>query len=211
MQMCGSSSWIIPAGLSLPYIWRLCQCLRTWKDTGNTGQAFNALKYSTAFPVIVLSAVNFQVSDEDWNKFWKPLWLAAALLNSGYSYYWDIERDWEIAFFSSPSGTTSLASCVCNGVHASLYVHMDADCRSEVDGSKEAHLERQTPILTCILPVFDDIKFGFAASMDLQALSSFETESVDSAHFYFVRSFSTISMDIREDRSRATQAAGEQT
>lgn len=102
-QMCGSSSWIIPAGLSLPYVWRLCQCLRTWRDTGNTGQAFNALKYSTAFPVIILSAVNFQVSDEDWNKFWKPLWLAAAFLNSAYSYYWDIERDWEIAFFTSPS------------------------------------------------------------------------------------------------------------
>lgn len=102
--MCGSSSWIIPAGLSLPYIWRLCQCVRTWRDTGNTGQAFNALKYSTAFPVIILSAINFQVSDEDWNKFWKPLWLVAAFLNSAYSYYWDIERDWEIAFFTSPSG-----------------------------------------------------------------------------------------------------------
>ena len=110
--MCGSSSWIIPAGLSLPYIWRLCQCLRTWKDTGNTGQAFNALKYGTAFPVIILSAVNFQVSDEDWNKFWKPLWLAAAFLNSGYSYYWDIERDWEIAFFSSPSGILTTAVAV---------------------------------------------------------------------------------------------------
>lgn len=102
-QMCGSSSWTIPAGLSLPYLWRLCQCLRTWRDTGNTGQAFNALKYSTAFPVIVLSAINFQVSDADWNRFWKPIWLAAAFLNSAYSYYWDIERDWEIAFFSSPS------------------------------------------------------------------------------------------------------------
>lgn len=108
MQMCGSSSWTIPAGLSLPYLWRLCQCLRTWRDTGNTGQAFNALKYSTAFPVIVLSAINFQVSDADWNRFWKPIWLAAAFLNSAYSYYWDIERDWEIAFFSSPSGTRAL-------------------------------------------------------------------------------------------------------
>ncbi len=111
LQMCGSSSWIIPAGLSLPYIWRLCQCIRTWKDTGNTGQAFNALKYSTAFPVIILSAVNFQVSDEDWNKFWKPLWLIAAFLNSAYSYYWDIERDWDIAFFTSPSGRYQTYIC----------------------------------------------------------------------------------------------------
>ena len=119
LQMCGSSSWLIPAGLSLPYIWRLCQCIRTWRDRGDIGQAFNALKYSTAFPVIILSAVNFQVTDEDWNRFWKPLWLASAFLNSAYSYYWDIERDWEISFFSSQSGALLDAmyltcSTVCN-------------------------------------------------------------------------------------------------
>lgn len=104
LQMCGSSSWIIPAGLSLPYAWRLCQCIRTWSDTGNKSQLLNALKYSTAFPVIILSAVNFQVTDERWNQFWKPLWLLAAFLNSAYSYYWDIERDWEIQYFSSAQG-----------------------------------------------------------------------------------------------------------
>ena len=107
LQMCGSSSWIIPAGLSLPYAWRLCQCIRTWKDTGNKAQLLNALKYSTAFPVIILSAVNFQVTDESWEQFWKPLWLLAAFLNSAYSYYWDIERDWEIQYFSSASGRPS--------------------------------------------------------------------------------------------------------
>ena len=33
------------------------------------------------------------------------MWLAAALLNSGYSYFWDLERDWEIqAFTGPPSG-----------------------------------------------------------------------------------------------------------
>ena len=138
MQMCGSSSWIIPAGLSLPYIWRLCQCLRTWKDTGNTGQAFNALKYSTAFPVIILSAVNFQVSDEDWNRFWKPVWLGAAFFNSAYSYYWDIERDWEIAFFSSPSGTMGFA-CSCNiFMSSNLLPVFGIACRSEMDGAQEA-------------------------------------------------------------------------
>lgn len=28
------------------------------------------------------------------------MWLLAAAINSGYSYFWDIERDWEISFFS---------------------------------------------------------------------------------------------------------------
>ena len=40
-----------------------------------------------------------------WAGVYKPLWLAAALLNSGYSYFWDLERDWEIqAFTGPPSG-----------------------------------------------------------------------------------------------------------
>jgi hypothetical protein len=33
-QVCGSSSWIIPLGLALPYFFRLCQCIRVYRDTG---------------------------------------------------------------------------------------------------------------------------------------------------------------------------------
>ena len=29
------------------------------------------------------------------------LWLAASVVNSSYSYFWDIERDWEIQFFTA--------------------------------------------------------------------------------------------------------------
>ncbi|KAK9858855.1 hypothetical protein WJX84_009225 [Apatococcus fuscideae] len=85
-RMCGSASWFIPFGLSLPFAWRLLQCLRVYMDTGNRAQLFNALKYSTAFPVIILSSMNNHVVDEDrWDYFYKPLWLAAAFINSGYS------------------------------------------------------------------------------------------------------------------------------
>lgn len=38
VQICGSSSWIIPLGLAMPYLWRLFQCIRVYKDTGNHGQ-----------------------------------------------------------------------------------------------------------------------------------------------------------------------------
>lgn len=60
MQVCGSSSWILPLGLALPYAWRLAQCLRVFRDTGARPQLFNALKYSTAFPVILFSALKYQ-------------------------------------------------------------------------------------------------------------------------------------------------------
>ena len=38
LQLCGSSSWIIPLGLAMPYLWRLFQCIRVYRDTGNQGQ-----------------------------------------------------------------------------------------------------------------------------------------------------------------------------
>jgi hypothetical protein len=59
-QMCGSASLILPLGLALPYAWRLAQCLRVYRDTGARPQLFNALKYSTAFPVILFSALKYQ-------------------------------------------------------------------------------------------------------------------------------------------------------
>ena len=32
------------------------------------------------------------------------LWLLAAVVNSGYSYYWDVARDWDLSLFSSKKG-----------------------------------------------------------------------------------------------------------
>lgn len=108
-DVCNDASWVIPAGLALPYLWRLMQCLRVHADTGAKTQLWNALKYFTAFPVIALSAVKYHVEIEVWRGFYKPMWLAAAMLNSGFSYFWDIERDWEISFFSQMKSKKSLA------------------------------------------------------------------------------------------------------
>lgn len=107
---CDDSSWLIPAGLALPYAWRLVQCLRIHAESGSRAQLLNAIKYSTAFPVIALSAVKYHVSPEIWRSLFKPLWLLAALLNSAYSFYWDVERDWEISFFSQMRSQKTLLS-----------------------------------------------------------------------------------------------------
>ena len=48
-----------------------------------------------------------QVSLAAWDSFYKPLWLLSALLNSGYSYFWDLERDWDIHAFTGRSGAAS--------------------------------------------------------------------------------------------------------
>ena len=100
-EQCTDASWTIPIFLALPYLWRLLQCIRVYIDTGNKQQLWNALKYTTAFPVVFFSFAKYHVGHQEWVSLWKPLWLFAAFINSSFSYFWDIERDWEISFFKN--------------------------------------------------------------------------------------------------------------
>ncbi|KAJ0807904.1 hypothetical protein HanLR1_Chr00c0951g0785551 [Helianthus annuus] len=82
-SVCGSHSVAIPIVLVLPYIFRLFQCLRQYKDTKEKTSLLNALKYSTAVPVIFLSALKYHVFPDNWINFYRL---------SGYSqvYLWVI-------------------------------------------------------------------------------------------------------------------------
>ncbi|KAK0589478.1 hypothetical protein LWI29_014921 [Acer saccharum] len=99
-SVCGSHSIAIPLVLVLPYLFRLFQCLRQYKDTREKTALFNALKYSTAVPVIFLSALKYHVFPDRWTNFYRPLWLLSAVLNSLYSFYWDVTRDWDLSCFT---------------------------------------------------------------------------------------------------------------
>ncbi|CAM0910313.1 unnamed protein product [Alopecurus aequalis] len=113
-SVCGSHSISIPIVLVLPYLWRFFQCLRQYKDTKEKSCLLNALKYSTAVPVIFLSALKYHVLQDQWFSFYRPLWLASGVINSLYSFYWDIKRDWDLSIltrifmFKSPSTWTNL-------------------------------------------------------------------------------------------------------
>eukprot|EP00740_Mantoniella_antarctica_P011713 CAMPEP_0181367776 /NCGR_PEP_ID=MMETSP1106-20121128/11644_1 /TAXON_ID=81844 /ORGANISM="Mantoniella antarctica, Strain SL-175" /LENGTH=410 /DNA_ID=CAMNT_0023483667 /DNA_START=867 /DNA_END=2096 /DNA_ORIENTATION=- len=96
---CGSTSWKIPLALAVPSIIRLLQCLRQYKDTKQAGCLWNALKYSSAFPVIILSALKYHVSHRDWMSLYRPAWLACSLVSTAYSYYWDVKHDWDLTLF----------------------------------------------------------------------------------------------------------------
>ncbi|KAF2015850.1 EXS-domain-containing protein, partial [Aaosphaeria arxii CBS 175.79] len=114
---CGGPFWV-PFIISIPSMIRLRQCIteyfRVQKANQRTGQInpatgwggvhlANALKYSTAFPVIILSALQ---RSPDPSKFGMSeaslfrLWLAAVFVNSGYSFYWDVARDWDLTLFT---------------------------------------------------------------------------------------------------------------
>ena len=58
----------------------------------------SALKYSTAVPVIFLSALKYHVFPERWTNFYRPFWLMSSVVNSLYSFYWDVTRDWDLRY-----------------------------------------------------------------------------------------------------------------
>lgn len=99
-DICGSHSIMIPCVLAYPYVCRFFQCLRQYSDTRDRSCLFNAAKYSTAFPVIILSAIKFHVAHEQWRGFYRPCWLICSVINTCYSFYWDISRDWDFGCFS---------------------------------------------------------------------------------------------------------------
>lgn len=81
-----------------------------------------ALKYSTAVPVIFLSALKYHVIPDSWTNTFRPLWLISSVMNSLYSFYWDVTRDWDLryffisysfTFFHNILGSYTTVSCFC--------------------------------------------------------------------------------------------------
>ncbi|KAF2084198.1 EXS family protein [Saccharata proteae CBS 121410] len=120
---CGGQFWV-PFIISVPYLIRFRQCIIEYlrvrrlnqrgagtASTGWGGQHLaNALKYSSAFPVIILSALQrgydpAKIGMSETGLF--RLWLFFVLLNSFYSFYWDVAKDWDLSLFSSAQARNS--------------------------------------------------------------------------------------------------------
>ncbi|KAJ7217891.1 EXS family-domain-containing protein, partial [Mycena pura] len=105
--------WVMPTIMSLPYLVRLKQCVIEYSLPSNESRRplLNALKYATSFPVIYLSAAQRIVESElvrekgvdAANEAWHGehplfrLWLLAAVINSLYSFWWDVTHDWGLS------------------------------------------------------------------------------------------------------------------
>ena len=88
--------------LCLPYIIRFVQCIRVARATGSTAQLFNAAKYASAFPALVLSAIEHEYHVRGRHFPYTGLWLTAMAVNTAYSCYWDIEMDWDMPWLLQP-------------------------------------------------------------------------------------------------------------
>ncbi|KAI0176975.1 EXS family protein [Pestalotiopsis sp. NC0098] len=123
---CGGTV-VVPLIMAIPSMIRLRQCLieygrvrrgRMDEKTGWGGQHLaNALKYSTAFPVIILSALQ---------RSWGPsttlyrAWVGACMINSLYSFYWDVTKDWDLTLLSSAKERNALDHAF--GLRRRLYI-----------------------------------------------------------------------------------------
>ncbi|THW79152.1 EXS-domain-containing protein [Aureobasidium pullulans] len=110
--------YLVPCIIAIPSMIRLRQCLIEYfrvrkanKKAGGIGahgwvgqHLANALKYSSAFPVIILSALMrgydpAKIGMSETGLF--RLWLFFVFVNSFYSFYWDVTKDWDLSLFSS--------------------------------------------------------------------------------------------------------------
>ncbi|KAK3397990.1 EXS family-domain-containing protein [Sordaria brevicollis] len=110
--------FLVPLLLAIPNAIRLRQCLIEYmrvrnspfkESTGWGGQHLaNAAKYSTAFPVIILNAMlrNANINGTPTTSLYRA-WIFASLLNSLYSFYWDVAKDWDLTLFAGPQERNS--------------------------------------------------------------------------------------------------------
>ncbi|CAK7266965.1 protein-ER retention protein [Sporothrix epigloea] len=113
---------IVPLIMAMPFLARFRQCLieyvrvrRSMRDRsydpammGWGGQHLaNAAKYATSFPVILFSALQRSAkAAEDAgttaaavSTAYYRLWVLAVTVNSLYSFYWDVAKDWDLTLF----------------------------------------------------------------------------------------------------------------
>ena len=107
---------IVPMLLAIPSVIRFRQCIIEYlrvrrapyrESTGWGGQHLaNALKYSTAFPVIIISSLQ-RSADTEAKAALNKAWLCAVLINSLYSFWWDVTKDWDLTLLCSKRERTS--------------------------------------------------------------------------------------------------------
>lgn len=107
---------IVPLIMAIPFLARFRQCMIEYlrvrrSGVGNGKQHLaNAAKYATSFPVILFSAFQRSAkaaedaaasipSTGSTSTFYYRLWVAAVIVNSLYSFYWDVAKDWDLTLF----------------------------------------------------------------------------------------------------------------
>ncbi|KGO77492.1 EXS, C-terminal [Penicillium italicum] len=112
-RACGSEM-VVPIILAFPSLIRLRQCLTeyvrarrtvTRRETHKVNQHLaNALKYATAFPVIWIASKMRNYNPLELRGYSEVsmmrLLFIVSFINSAYSFWWDVVKDWDMTLFS---------------------------------------------------------------------------------------------------------------
>ncbi|KAF9886035.1 protein-ER retention protein [Aspergillus nanangensis] len=112
-RKCGND-YVVPLIIATPSLIRLRQCLIEYirvrraglKQGSKGGQHLaNALKYASAFPVIILAALLRNYNPLEFYGYSEMslsrLLYLCSFINSIYSFYWDVTKDWDLTLLSS--------------------------------------------------------------------------------------------------------------
>lgn len=78
---------------SFPTLIRLRQCLTEWQITNDATHLWNFAKYLTNIPLLLVSLLMKQHGG------YTNVWIFLAIVNSSYSFYWDVNFDWNLGLF----------------------------------------------------------------------------------------------------------------
>ncbi|KAI5303526.1 hypothetical protein KEM56_007462 [Ascosphaera pollenicola] len=106
---------MVPLLIALPSVIRLRQCLiEFWRvfrrgtrsvDGWGGQHLANALKYASAFPPIALNAMQKNYDPAAANQLSLTatyrLWIIFSAINSLYTFYWDVAKDWDLTLFQA--------------------------------------------------------------------------------------------------------------
>ena len=99
-EPCGNSM-VLQLIIGIPYFIRLRQCISEMLQSKmfNYTHFFNALKYFSIVPVLILNHLIASSSNEKDSVNYFPVWTVFVILNSVYSFIWDIIFDWDLGYW----------------------------------------------------------------------------------------------------------------
>eukprot|EP00668_Euglena_longa_P012083 GGOE01014510.1.p1 GENE.GGOE01014510.1~~GGOE01014510.1.p1 ORF type:complete len:473 (+),score=92.57 GGOE01014510.1:94-1419(+) len=102
LQVCRNDAFG-PFVASLPSWLRFFQCLRAYSSERERRHLFNALKYFSAFPVLLFSYLkqSYFTASGPYGVFISQFWIFSLLINSLFSFYWDVYHDWGLGSLTS--------------------------------------------------------------------------------------------------------------
>lgn len=60
------------------------------------------MKYASSFPALLLTAIEHEAHIAGEYFMLQHTWVFVMLVNSLYSFYWDVEQDWDMPWLAAP-------------------------------------------------------------------------------------------------------------